>query len=74
MSLSQMAWGGEATSLANRALSSEFLCLQGRVTTLISPHAERNNSPGVAPAEVASRGTEAPAQGMPTAGRGQGLA
>lgn len=54
---------GEATSLVNRLLGSEFLCLRQRVTTLTSPPAEKHSSLRVAPTEVTSRRTGGPREG-----------
>lgn len=54
---------GEATSLVNRLLGSEFLCLRQRVTTLTSPPAEKNTGRRVAPTEVTSRRTRGPREG-----------
>lgn len=54
---------GEATSLVNRLLGSEFLCLRQRVTILTSPPAEKHTSLRVAPTEVTSRRTRGSREG-----------
>lgn len=54
---------GEATSLVDRSLGSQFLCLRGRVTTLDKPTSRKEQQPWSGPSSSHQREDRGPGAG-----------